>query len=254
MLFDLRGRGRRNTIKVVYVILALLMGGGLVLFGIGGNTSGGLVDAITGSSGGGDLGADRYEEEITEMRARLERDPKDEVAWAELIRAQVGLAATGDQYNSADGTYTEEGKADLREAIASWERYQAIDPQNDEEEASVASRIVQAYVALEDLEGLVSAQEVVALNRETVGTYAALAQYAYLAGQIRKGDLAAKKALALEDPDQRATLKSDLDTYREQAAPPVPSPTATAEATTAPEDGGGKQKGGGKGKGKGSGD
>ena len=36
MLFDLRGRGRRRTVKVVYITLAFLMGGGLVLFGIGG--------------------------------------------------------------------------------------------------------------------------------------------------------------------------------------------------------------------------
>ena len=34
MLFDLRGRGRRRTVKIVYITLALLMGGGLVLFGI----------------------------------------------------------------------------------------------------------------------------------------------------------------------------------------------------------------------------
>ena len=49
MLFDLRGRGRRRTVKFVYITLAVLMGGGLVLFGIGGGgaTQGGLVDAIT---------------------------------------------------------------------------------------------------------------------------------------------------------------------------------------------------------------
>ena len=34
MLFDLRGKGRRRTVQVIYVSLAILMGGGLVLFGI----------------------------------------------------------------------------------------------------------------------------------------------------------------------------------------------------------------------------
>ena len=53
MLFDLRGRGRRRTVKTIYVGLALLMGGGLVLFGIGGHTSGGLFDAFSGGGGGG---------------------------------------------------------------------------------------------------------------------------------------------------------------------------------------------------------
>jgi hypothetical protein len=59
MLFDLRSPGRRNAIKVVYVTLALLMGGGLVLFGIGGEVSGGVVDALTGSNRGDD-GSDRF--------------------------------------------------------------------------------------------------------------------------------------------------------------------------------------------------
>ena len=48
MLFDLRGRGRRRTVQVIYLSLAILMGGGLVLFGIGGARRGGLLDAITG--------------------------------------------------------------------------------------------------------------------------------------------------------------------------------------------------------------
>ena len=52
MLFDVRG-GRRRVIQVIYLSLAILMGGGLVLFGIGGNVSGGLFDAIGGSNGGG---------------------------------------------------------------------------------------------------------------------------------------------------------------------------------------------------------
>ena len=61
MLFDLRGRGRRNTIKVIYVFLAFLMGGGLVFFGIGGATSGGLFDVFNNSSGGADTGQKRFE-------------------------------------------------------------------------------------------------------------------------------------------------------------------------------------------------
>jgi hypothetical protein len=36
MLFDLRGR-RRRVVQVTYLMLALLLGGGLVLFGIGGS-------------------------------------------------------------------------------------------------------------------------------------------------------------------------------------------------------------------------
>jgi uncharacterized membrane protein YkoI len=43
-------------VKVVYVTLAILMGGGLVFFGIGGDVNGGLFDAISGSSSGSSSG------------------------------------------------------------------------------------------------------------------------------------------------------------------------------------------------------
>ena len=67
MLFDLRSRGRRRTVQVVYLGLAVLMGGGLVLFGVGtGNGVGGLLNAFSGngsgnaqSAGGQPAGEDR---------------------------------------------------------------------------------------------------------------------------------------------------------------------------------------------------
>jgi hypothetical protein len=242
MLFDLRGRGRRNTVKIVYIALAFLMGGGLVLFGIGGATNGGLVDAITGNGSSGDTGADRFKKQITAAQTQLKTDRANEEAWTTLIRAQVNLAGTGDQFNSATGEYTEAGKNDLRDAVASWKAYEAIEPKGKDEEARVASRVVQAYAVLEDLPNLVDAQEIVALNRNAVGPYAALAQYAYLAGQTRKGDLASKKALSLEDPDQREQLKGDLESYKQSGAQaaaasitPAPTESATATATAKPK-------------------
>ena len=57
MLFDLRSRGRRRTVQGVYLVLAILLGGGLVLFGVGaGNGLGGLLNAFTG---GGSSGAQK---------------------------------------------------------------------------------------------------------------------------------------------------------------------------------------------------
>ena len=48
MLFDLRGRHRRRAVKVIYVGLALLIGVGLIGFGIGGGLGGGgLLNAAS---------------------------------------------------------------------------------------------------------------------------------------------------------------------------------------------------------------
>src|SRR6476659_9023321 len=106
MLFDLRGRGRRRTVQAIYLSLAILMGGGLLLFGIGGATSGGLIDAINGSSNNTvDTGV--YQ--------------KNEAVLADLTRAQVQNASVVG-YDSATGTYTKTGIEGLQAAQKTWNR------------------------------------------------------------------------------------------------------------------------------------
>src|SRR3954465_12707089 len=112
MLFDLRGRGRRRTVKIVYITLALLMGGGLVLFGIGGGGAmqGGLVDAITGSSGG-DTGSKRFDRNEQGAGTAAQARPRDPAVWAALARARVQSAGVGDNFDPATAAYTDAGKA-----------------------------------------------------------------------------------------------------------------------------------------------
>jgi hypothetical protein len=217
MLFDLRGRGRKNTVKVIYVTLAVLMGGGLVLFGIGGNTSGGLVDAITGAPSG-DTGEKRFQQQETQALRALEADPADPAANIKLIRARVQLAGVGDRYDAGSDTYTAAGKAQLRKAAEAWNQFQAREPEQTDEYARVASVMVNAFSALGDVEGATGAQEIVAEVRNTAGAYSNLAVLAYQAGQTRKGDLAGRKALDLTDKDLRSSLKSQLDAAKAQAA------------------------------------
>src|SRR5215207_10225914 len=134
MLFDLRGRGRRRTVKIVYITLALLMGGGLVLFGIGGGGAmqGGLVDAITGSSGG-DTGSERFDKnEKVAVRATQAR-PEDAAAWAALARARVQSAGVGDNFDPNTASYTESGKAKLSGAAEAWDKYLALDPKKPDD-------------------------------------------------------------------------------------------------------------------------
>jgi len=218
MLFDLRGRGRKNTVRVIYILLAFLMGGGLVLFGIGGATSGGLVDAITGSGSSGDTGQKRFEKRETAALKQLQANPKNEQAYDDLIRARLSLAGTGDRYDAAANTYTDAGKAQLRKASDAWKQYQALNPKVTDEQASLASRMVQAYTALGDAQGATSAQQIVAENRDSSGAYSTLAVLAYGAGNTRLGDLAGKKAMAKTDKDLRQQLKAQLDQAKAQGA------------------------------------
>ena len=224
MLFDLRSSGRRRVIKVVYITLAFLMGGGLVLFGIGGGgaLSGGLVDAITESDGGGD-GADRFVDLERQATAAARADPTDAALWAAAARARFNVAASS--VNQGTGEFTGAGQGQLEAAGRAWEEH--LELAGDKPDARVASLMVQAYSALGDPAKAATAQEVIALDRESAGAYTQLALLAYEAGQLRKGDLARDKALDLSEPDLRETLKGQLEGARAQAAAQAATPTPT---------------------------
>lgn len=211
MLFDLRARGRRRTVQAVYLTLAILMGGGLVLFGIGGSVSGGLFDAIgltDGGSGNSTGGRDSLEEVEKRAAAQTRANPRNGPAWAELARTRFQLAGQGDNYDQAQGTFTARGKAELGQAVAAWERYLALDPPRPD--AGTAALMVQAYGALERFEDGVRTAEVVADAQPSSISYFRLAVFAYGAGQTRKADLAGAKAVALAPPEQRAGVRAQI--------------------------------------------
>jgi hypothetical protein len=227
MLFDLRGPGRRRMVKVVYVTLAVLLGGGLVLFGIGGDVSGGLVDAITERNGGGDDGSDRLRDREEQLVARVARDRQDATGYAELARVRVQLAGQGDNFDPQRQDYTDAGRAQLREAAAAWQRH--LDLAERRPDPRVASLMVQAFASLDQLDDAVRAQEVVAEDRDAPGPYAQLAALAYQAGQTRKGDLASDRAVDLTEPDMREALRGQLEAAKAQATggqagTPTPAP------------------------------
>ena len=120
MLFDLRGR-RRRAVQVTYLMLALLMGGGLVLFGIGGEVSGGLVDAFKGGGGGGSSGDSVLEDRVDRQEERLAKSPQNEALLQNLIRDYYSLA-TGQRESGVIG-FPDEAKDELRKAGAYWQRY-----------------------------------------------------------------------------------------------------------------------------------
>jgi hypothetical protein len=232
MLFDLRGAGRQRTVKAVYITLAFLMGGGLVLFGIGGDVSGGLVDAITERGGGSDTGTKRFEQREKRLVARVRANPQDAAAYADLARVRTQLASTGDNYDAEKNTYTAAGKAELRQAADAWEKYLVLEPRKPDDR--VASLMVQAYGTLAQPTEAAKAQEVITEARPSAATFSQLAVFAYAAGQTRKGDLARARALDLTPKDQREALKGQLDQAKQQnaaggaqqgAQSPMPSPS-----------------------------
>jgi hypothetical protein len=240
MLFDLRGSGRRTTVKAVYLTLALLMGGGLVLFGIGGDVSGGLVDALTGSNGASTSSGDSTFRNRAEAATRdAQANPQDPEAWAEVARARYQYASAGEFINRETGEFNADGRAQLQQAAAAWEKHLALAKNKPDDR--VATIMVQTYsqLGLNEPEKAVQAQEIITEARPKETTFATLAVLAYQAGQTRKGDLATKEALSLADADDRETLKSELEQAKQQAlTSQIQDATQAPEATATP----GKEK------------
>jgi tetratricopeptide (TPR) repeat protein len=221
MLFDLKGR-RKRFVQVSYVILAVLFGIGLVGFGIGGATSGGLFDAIGG--GGGGSSSSTFEKQVKKLELAVRAQPRNEKAWAQLARAEYQVATTGGDYDNSTGTFKEGALAQLRRSARAWERYLALKPKKPD--ASVAAIMVQVYGtllqsgggvdAIGSLEQAARAQEIVAEARPSPIAYFNLASILFLSGKIAAGDAAAKEAVARTPKDQRNTVGAQIAEIRKR--------------------------------------
>ncbi|HMJ35628.1 MAG TPA: hypothetical protein VK501_17095 [Baekduia sp.] len=234
MLFDLRGRGRRRAVQAIYLSLAILMGGGLVLFGIGGATSGGLLDAFKADGGQTNV-SDVFKKRVDAAERAVKLRPADPKAWGELTRIRYLDASSGDGVDQNQGVFTDKGKARLQEAEVAWDKYVTLSDGKPSDQ--IASLMVQAFssAGLNQPDKAVSAMEDVIAKRQATGPlYVQLAALAYQAGQTRKADLAAKKALALTPKDDREQIKAQLDSARTQAAAQLDQGTGTTTTPAAP--------------------
>jgi cytochrome c-type biogenesis protein CcmH/NrfG len=216
MLFDLRGRGRRRTIQVIYILLAFLMGGGLVFFGVGG-TPGGILDALKQNSGKTSASS-IFSKRVKAAERSVRLHPKDPTAWAALARLRY-QDATASGYNQTTSSFTSDGIKKLRGVATAWDRYLSLDPKKPD--PNLAVQMVQVFSSggLNEPGNAVTAMEIVVEGRPpSTGLYSQLAIYAYQAGQTRKGDLAADKAVALAPKDQRAAIRAQLKAAKAQGS------------------------------------
>jgi hypothetical protein len=206
MLFDIQGK-RRRVVQATYLTLAVLMGGGLVLFGIGGDVSGGLFDAFS-SRGGGDSGTDIVEERVERNEKRIKAKPRDQEARKELVRDYYSLAFG--QYPQGATTMPEEAKDELEKASTHWDAYQELAKRPDPSVARVALQVYDP-TALNRPDAALQAARVIAERENDPGSYLLLVQYAVLANDEKTQTMAKDKALALARNDaERKAVKDQL--------------------------------------------
>ncbi len=231
MLFDLRGK-RRRTVQGVYLTLAILMGAGLVFFGIGSSVSGGLGDLFSGGGGGDNSAEEAVQKNIDAAEKKLASSPDDKEALAALVRGHYQLATT--TADPATGQFGEESRGELEATTDAWQRYlDAV----EKPESGLANTAIQSYSGLAQLEkepqdqkpyweGASEAAEALTLDTKNPAPYVQLVQYATLAGQTRKADLAGQRAIELAPKNQKKEVEAAVEQAKQasaQLAQPPPS-------------------------------
>jgi hypothetical protein len=220
MLFDLRGR-RRRAVQATYLTLAVLMGGGLVLFGIGGNVSGGLFDAFKG--GNGASGDQQAQKRVEREKKALVRSPKDPAVLRALVRDEYQLATSQLSQNAT--AFPKHAQDDLRAAARYWQRYLAAQKGTpDPATATTALRIYEPGALNKPKEAL-QAATISAEANPVSANYLIVVQFATLAGDTRTADLAGRKAVELAPKSARSNVRQQVKQAKKAAKQPAQKST-----------------------------
>lgn len=230
MLFDLRARGRRRTVQAVYLGLAGLMALGLVGFGIGGGFGGGGIFESLNSNNGSNSAS--FAAKVEAAEKRVKKHPTEPAAWAALTEARLKEAGGSEYYEVATNKYTSKGIEELHKASNAWTSYLQLNPKNPS--SKIATRMLNVYApaALNEPANAVQALQIVIASRPpSAALYSNLASFSYLSGNIREGDLASKKALALAPKKRRPLMELEFEKMKKSAEKESATSAATTEAT-----------------------
>ncbi|HTA13479.1 MAG TPA: hypothetical protein VK781_01315 [Solirubrobacteraceae bacterium] len=210
MLFDLRARGRRRTVQVVYLGLAILFGLGFIGFGVGGGFGGGgVLEGVFGNKEGSSSAS--FTKQVSAAETRTHKYPSEAAAWAALADARVHEANGSEFYDETTQQFTAKGKELLTKAAGAWNRYVALNPSKPN--ITVAQDMLRVFSEEglnQPAEAVQVMQLVIAAKPPSAALYGRLAAYAYQAKNTRVGDLAAQKTITLTPAAQRSKVETEL--------------------------------------------
>jgi hypothetical protein len=211
MLFDLRARGRRRTVQVVYLGLVALFLVGFVGFGVGvgGGGGGSPIEAIFGSKEGS--AASGYTKQVAEAEKRTRKNPSEAAAWAQLVEARFRQAGGSEYYDEEKQQFTSKGKEKLAKVVDAWNRYVELKPSSPP--LTITNDMVRVFGEEglnEPAEAVAVLQFVIPTRQASVALYGDLAKYAYQAKNVSVGDLASQKTISLTPASKRKEVETEL--------------------------------------------
>jgi len=220
MLFDIRGK-RRGVVKVVYAVLAVLMG--LSLFLVTGASS------LTGLFGGNEGGsaAAGFEEQVERIEVRLTKEPEDPNLLLALTKAQINVSNQLVDVNESEGQAfvesTPESRSEMQRASDSWSKYLKA---TDEPSVGGAKIVAPALYnfALNDstslteaelnMKAAAEAQQIVTDQQPNLNSWSSLAFYRYLSLEFAAAEKAGEEAKKLTTSKfERENLENQLEEF-----------------------------------------
>jgi tetratricopeptide (TPR) repeat protein len=224
VLFDLRDPRRRAAIKVIYGTLAVLMGGGLIFFGIGSDAQGGLSEIF---GGGGGSANEAFEDQINEAEDQVDAQPCNEQALLSLVTLNVqagGQQAEGIDEATGYPILSTDSEDSYAQAAEAWARYLRCKPKNPDDGAAL--QLADAYFvsavnagsaaeAQTDLENAAEVQQVAVDANPIVGNLNRLATYLFLAGRFEQAQQVVDELIA-KNPKQANAIRKQFEQLEEQ--------------------------------------
>jgi len=220
MLFDLRGGRRGRVVKVVYAVLAVLMGLSLFLV-VGGSN---IAELFNSNDAGSP--AQTYEEQTDRLEVKLKTDPANPDLLLSLTRAQINTGNA--QYGEEGGqrVLTTESVKSFQEADQSWSEYLKATKEPNPGLAQLVGPMMltlaetsSSYTQADQrIEAAAEAQKIVAEARPSVNSLSTLAFYTYFTGDFKAAEKAREEAKKLaKAKTETEAIDKQLDEYKKNA-------------------------------------
>lgn len=222
LVFDTGGK-RKHVVRVVYAILALLMGGSLFL--VIGPVN---ITELIGGSSATSSASKVLDKQAERIEKRLAKNPSDEQLLLALTRARINAGNSQIEVVSETEvpTVSTGAREDFEAASQAWSRY--LKQAGDEPSATAAQlvagtffRLAESSTSLLDAEENVAeatkAQRIAANRSPSINSLSTLAIYEYFNSEFAAGDKTTKQAAAKAPSKAEATnVEKQLAEYRKR--------------------------------------
>ena len=236
MLFDLTSPRRKNVVRVVFGTLAAVFGLSFVFLGVGSDFGGDFTQPLRDLFGADDPDENPFDNEIEDIQKRLQANPNDTAALAELVSLYYQSGSRNAEQDAETGliTYSSEGEDELRQGGEAWNRYVkaaqgnvnsstalfafrtytglAYDSILEAQQGSSTSDVLRnAEAAVASWKAAAQSQQLIVEQQPSADIYLTIADSLYRAGDVKGAEAAAAQAKAMGTPKQAKQVDAALE-------------------------------------------